>query len=74
MTMTMMMMMMMMITTTDADDFVDDANDEDDADDDDDDDGAYVLVLRSRNPAAQEWPWRLHLVSTKHLPFSIFNS
>ena len=72
--MTMKMMMMMMITTTDADDFVDDANDDDDADDDDDDDDAYVLVLRSRNPAAQEWPWRLHLVSTKHLPFSFFNS
>ena len=64
--MTMTMMMMMMITATDADDFVDDAND--------DDDDAYVLVLRSRNPAAQEWPWRLHLVSTKHLPFSFFNS
>ena len=67
---------MMMITTTDADDFVDDANADDDADDDDDgdDDAAYVLVLRSRNPAAQERPWRLHLVSTKHLPFSFFNS
>ena len=64
--MTMTMMMMMMITATDADDFVDDAND--------DDDDAYVLVLRSRNPAALEWPWRLHLVSTKHLPFSFFNS
>ena len=75
-------MKMMTKIAEDADDFVDDANDEDDADDDDDDDddndddddGAYVLVLRSRNPGAQEWPWRLHLVSTKHLPFSIFNS
>ena len=76
-------MMTMMITATDADDFVDDANGDDDADDDDDgddddddddDDDAYVLVLRSRNPAALEWPWRLHLVSTKHLPFSFFNS
>ena len=73
--------MMMKFTTMDADDFIDDANDDDDADDDDDgddddddDDDAYVLVLRSRNPAAQEWPWRLHLVSTKHIPFSFFNS
>ena len=52
----------------DADNYVNDANDDDDADDDDDDD-VYVLVLRWRNPTVQ-WPWRLHLVSTKHLPFS----
>ena len=42
----MMMVIMMLITTTDADDLVDDVNV-------DDYDDAYVLVLRSRNPAAQ---------------------
>ena len=43
----MMKMKMMTKITEDADDDVDDANN------DDDDDDAYVLVLRSRDPAAQ---------------------
>ena len=65
---------MMMMTMTDADDYVNDSSDDDNADhnddDDDDDNDAYDLVLVQ----LFKWPWRLHLVSTKHLLFSFFNS
>ena len=65
---------MMMMTMTDADDYVNDSSDDDNADhnddDDDDDNDAYDLVLVQLG----KWPWRLHLVSTKHLLFSFFNS
>ena len=63
-----------MMTMTDADDYVNDSSDDDNADhnddDDDDDNDAYDLVLVQ----LFKWPWRLHLVSTKHLLFSFFNS